>query len=126
MSLEPIHAGLWSHKTRLAINDPEGGAWAYRVQESNGEKGIPALSVEDLLQQAEADIVDVLKVDIEGAEREVFSQAESWIRQVRMIIVETHDQLCSGCSEAVESVARRNGFRWSEYGENTILTQADM
>lgn len=47
-------------------------------------------------------VVDMLKVDIEGAELEVFSQAAAeWLSRVNLIIVETHDRFRPGSDSAV-------------------------
>jgi hypothetical protein len=55
-----------------------------------------------LLDQAGFHHVDILKIDIEGAELEVFSNgAEEWLSRVNLIIIETHDRFRPGSEEAV-------------------------
>jgi hypothetical protein len=44
--------------------------------------------------------VDLLKVDIEGAEKEVFSSPDEWIGSVSAIAIELHDRLKMGCSRS--------------------------
>jgi len=53
------------------------------------------------MEMAGVERVDILKVDIEGAEIEVFETAASWIQHVGVIIVELHDRLRDGCEAAV-------------------------
>jgi hypothetical protein len=62
---------------------------------------VPAFTVDSLLSQMGWADVDVLKVDIEGAEREVFESA-SWMYRVRACMVELHDHLQPGCLAAFE------------------------
>ena len=50
------------------------------------------------------EFIDILKLDIEGAELEVFETSESWIGKVGMLAVETHDRFRPGCSKAFERV----------------------
>jgi len=55
-----------------------------------------------LLDQAGFYNVEILKIDIEGAELEVFSNgAEEWLSRVNLIIIETHDRFRPGSEEAV-------------------------
>jgi hypothetical protein len=50
------------------------------------------------MEEFRIDRVGILKVDIEGAEKEVFSGAASWIDRVDGIIIELHDRMKRGCS----------------------------
>jgi hypothetical protein len=57
----------------------------------------------DLLQKYELPQVDLLKVDVEGSEKIIFGHpgAAAWLPRVEMILVETHDWVDPGCSQAV-------------------------
>jgi FkbM family methyltransferase len=77
-NVRPIWAALWSHHTALAITNPEAETWAFRVVEVTGSgAGVPTLTVDDLISMSPSGHIDVLKLDIEGAEYEVFSAAAS-------------------------------------------------
>jgi FkbM family methyltransferase len=71
----------------------EGGEWAYRVKDTVIE-GAPAVEVhplgEILRQHAFGQRIDLLKCDIEGGERELFSDCSAWIDAVDVIVVELH------------------------------------
>lgn len=58
---------------------------------SHGE--IEGITLGELLDRGGIDVVDLLKVDIEGGELEVFGQAANWAPRVRSIIAELHDGL---------------------------------
>lgn len=105
-NVTPIHAGLWSHATSLVVANPDAGEWAFRATElTTGHpppRSVPAFSVADLMRQFDARQVDVLKVDIEGGELEVFGPAaEEWVDRVALIAVELHDRLVPGCERVV-------------------------
>ncbi len=51
------------------------------------------LAMPDLLAENAIDEIDILKVDIEGAEGDLFAECESWISKVRLIIIEVHPGL---------------------------------
>lgn len=56
--------------------------------------------MDDVLREYHLDTIDLLKVDIEGSEKELFAAADSWIGQVDAICLELHDRFKPGCSRA--------------------------
>jgi hypothetical protein len=60
----------------------------------------PSISVADLMRSFDLDHIDVLKLDIEGSEKEVFEDSAEWIDRVSAIAIELHDRFKSGCSRA--------------------------
>jgi FkbM family methyltransferase len=63
----------------------------------------------------------ILKLDIEGSEKEVFSNSESWINKVRIIIVELHDYIVPGATKTFfDSIAKLNYYSLIS-GENLII-----
>ena len=67
--------------------------------------------------------IDVLKMDIEGAEVEVLSGDSSWVDDVRTLIIELHDRFRPGCSEALEKAFSGHDYCRSTSGENIVLTK---
>ena len=53
------------------------------------------------MRENSIDYIDLLKVDIEGAGKEVFDNCSAWIGRVGAIVVELHDRLKAGCSDSV-------------------------
>jgi hypothetical protein len=71
----------------------ESGEWSTRVVEceENEQSDLDALDIPSLLRTSGLDTIDVLKVDIEGAEKILFSRDyESWIDHVHIIAIELH------------------------------------
>jgi FkbM family methyltransferase len=123
-----LHAGLWSHPADLIVENPREREWAFRAAESSGRehtRTVPGLTVGDLARRFGVARVDVLKIDIEGGEREVFGPtAEQWLDQVTLIAVELHDFLVHGCEQVVTS--RLGGrFGHSKVGEYDIFVRVD-
>lgn len=69
---------------------------------------VEAVTVEQLMDRHGLDQVDILKLDVEGAEADVFAQDTSWLERVRVLIVEIHDKYVDRA--AIESVLQRAGF----------------
>lgn len=93
---EVIEAAVWSTDGRVSYVRKAGEEWAFRISdpaEGNSDAAIPAraLSLNSLSRQCVAEEVDYLKMDIEGAEREVLRLNTAWASHVRFINVEVHD-----------------------------------
>jgi FkbM family methyltransferase len=93
---------LWSHPTRLAITNPDAASNAFIVTEDKAGE-IEAVSIPDVMDRYSLDRIDLLKVDIEGSEKEVFEDpaSQEWLPRVRALLVETHDNMRAGTAEAV-------------------------
>jgi len=97
----PLPCALAAESGRCLLQDPGDGEWAYRTQVlesgSNDAGAIRTLSIDDILDAHRDDCFPfVVKIDIEGAESEVFSGAAEWVEQAPLIIVEPHDWMLPG------------------------------
>ena len=73
-----IQAALWNKQTSVSISDKRGmGKWSLIAEESgcNEIKGhkTPTVTIDEIMQQFDLQSIDLLKMDIESAEREVFA-----------------------------------------------------
>ena len=68
----PLHKALWWEKAELEIQDPAEGNWGFRVNEDPAEVAnrVQSLGVSDILHEFNRNSIDLLKMDIEGAEPE--------------------------------------------------------
>lgn len=121
-NVEPLNKGLWSKKTRIQVVNPQASSWAFRTMESQGGdagSSIEAMGVADILSAFNLPRIDVLKIDIEGGEYEVFAHGvDDWIDRVGMIAVEVHDRIRPGCTEVIRQALKPHGFEespWAEY-----------
>jgi FkbM family methyltransferase len=114
----PIRAAVWNKDGEVSTVDV-GNDWACQVSEGSGCR---AITMRTLMAETGVDSIDLLKVDIEGAEKEIFSQCD-WIDRVRVLIVELHDRFKPGCRETVERATQ--GWHQYERGELTILAASD-
>lgn len=118
-----IHAGLWSHESRLQVSRGtfrDGQHWATQtipVATATTET-VPAHTVNTLLQRYVFPRIDLLKVDIEGAERAVFGDGDTgYLGRTRCCAVECHG---SDCDAALLSALKPYNFNVSTQGELTI------
>lgn len=105
-----IHAAVWCREENLTVYEPEierSGGWALRVGREPPRQARRVLGqvrgrrLEHLMQELGIDFIDLLKVDIEGAELELFTDAAGWIDRVGVIVVEVHEHFRPGCTGAV-------------------------
>ncbi len=106
-SITPIHGALWGKPASVAVSSVEQfNHWGVRVSEAKcSDLAARAFTVAELMNEHDVDFIDILKMDIEGAETEVFETCEPWIGKVGLLAVETHDRFKPGCSEAFERAA---------------------
>jgi FkbM family methyltransferase len=118
-----LHSAIWSRKADLVVvrgKYRDGREWASQVRECiSGEiadvRGRDLLS---LIDDAGLNEIDLLKVDIEGAERVVFKEdCEAWLRRVRNIAIELHD---SECRSVFFAALSHYDYDLSRSGELTI------
>ena len=105
----PMHAALWNHDGEIGISEAESasgetGKWACVTYEGAGSK-VRAICMQTLLKEFDQEPIDILKMDIEGAEREVFDRPV-WMNRIRCLMIELHDRIKPGCSAAVDSATR--------------------
>jgi hypothetical protein len=112
---------LWHTNEKLYIEDIDKDSISYTL--SNNGKGnyINGITLETFIQDNKIDFVDILKIDIEGAEKEIFAKKPQWLTKVGMLIIELHDRKNQGCSRAFFSAI--DGYAKNEYylGDNVFI-----
>lgn len=119
-----LKKALWSGPAKLSIANPTAESWSFRVSRSikGDEEGIQAVGVKDLVEMFEGCRADLLKIDIEGAEKEVFQHGmNQWIDQVDTIAVELHDRFQPGCHKALVDSLKDRNHRMYKLGEYTVV-----
>ena len=124
-----VRAGLWYKPGYLKIIDRGTGKWGFGVEEVSKTEAfdIEAVDIPTLLKKAGSDRIGILKLDIEGAEKFVFSQeADKWIDRVDIMVIELHDRIFPGCTDAMYAAIDKN--QWNEYrdGEKVILVRKSV
>jgi FkbM family methyltransferase len=117
----PIHAALWNRDGEIGVNTP--GSFenplskvGFVVREGQGVP-VRAITVRTLMREMGIQCIDILKVDIEGAEKEVFETCD-WMDTINCLMIELHDRFRPGSSTAVDAVSK--GFLLSKHGETTV------
>lgn len=121
--ISTLHSAIWSRSTGLIIDDqPKGCAreWATTVREARSDEipDIESVGIGSLLENSGHKLIDILKIDIEGAESEVFGKNyHNWLGSVRLIVIELHG---NRCREIFETALSSYKYRFTKSGELTI------
>ena len=126
-NVTPVHAALWSHPGTLAVDDPNhDGAWAFQTRELAGSppsvQTAPCLTVAQLMSEYGLKWIDLLKVDIEGAEKEVFDSPDEWMGSVGAIAIGLHDRYKAGCSRTFHAAVTAFPVKKTR-GETTFVAR---
>lgn len=119
---------LWSHKSTLTIENPKAETWSYRTgpPKAPEEAIVPAYGIVDIMRNLGVDRIDLLKMDIEGAEIEVLQSASNWIHNVGTIIVELHDRFRPGCTDALNGAVGSEFLPQRESGDIRVLVNTSQ
>ena len=125
-----IRAALWGSNKKINLYDPGLGHWGYAAGEvgdpvaGSSQKAlvVDGLTVDAVMSAEGFSHVDILKMDIEGGEREVLSAPSAWLAKVDTLIVELHERTKTGCEEVFESCVAPFDDRWIR-GENVFVTR---
>jgi len=82
---------------------------------------VKTITMMDIIEKHQIQKIDILKIDIEGSEIELFqSNFEYWLPITKVIIIELHDCLRKGCSKQFFTTLVKYDFELTIKGENII------
>ncbi|MDR2580373.1 MAG: FkbM family methyltransferase [Fibromonadaceae bacterium] len=122
-----VKAALWNSIGEL---DLFGGYdnWGFRLGMDRKEDRIikqhltKTITIEKIIEDFNIDRIDILKIDIEGSEKEVFDNSSAWIDKVNSIVVELHESIRKGCNKAFRKISKKyDGV--CKHGEYICLTK---
>ena len=124
-----VEGAIWKEDTRLNLKDDGWGTRGYMMEETieNLDGLVNAYSIETIKRMFEWNHIDILKMDVEGSEKEIFeSNYEFWIPRTHCLIIETHDRMKPGCSESLLTTMKKFDFNSFAQGENLIFVNQNM
>ena len=91
VSCDLLHAAVWTSDGTISYGVAAADAFSV-ANSGGGTLEAPAITLPTLLERCNLESVDYLKVDIEGAEREIFSGPLGWAAKVKSMKIEIHRQ----------------------------------
>jgi FkbM family methyltransferase len=106
-SVTCVHGAVWPRHEPVSIIDPTVDSWAYRTTAAGRAPTSTADAVtgrtpDELAAMAPSGTFDLIKLDIEGSERELFTDPSALgaFSQARAVLIELHDRIVEGSSAA--------------------------
>lgn len=117
-----INKAVWSDERELYLDiSPSLGDWGIQVTEEVKKNKVQTISIPKLMQEFNLKSIDVLKIDIETAEEEIFKDC-GWINHVKILVVETHDRFKEASSNNfIKAISKLPRFNIALSGENIVI-----
>lgn len=118
-----LNSAIWNNNSLLNVVNYNRGSAGLMVKQFNPVElgAINGVTIKDLVSKFNLDQIDILKMDIEGSEKQVLLESNfNWKDKVKNIFVELHEDLNPGITVQVINEFR-NSFRITKNGEYHIL-----
>lgn len=116
-----LNAAVWNSATTLRAECKD-SHFSMSTVSPDGNGSIPGLPPAEIIRRSGFETVDLLKIDIEGAEVQVFQGDLSWLQRVGAIAIEFHDD--SRRQTNFDAVMREFDFRVVDGGHTTLATRS--
>jgi FkbM family methyltransferase len=120
----PVQSGIWNKEVSLQVIDQGYGEWGLMVKEvSPGTtNSFSAVSIGGLMRKYSINQLDIVKLDVEGAEEFIFvDHYDEWISKTKMIIIELHERMKPGSADSFRNAIGKYSFSKKQVGENIIF-----
>lgn len=120
--VKPILGGIWNEQCFLEIDNPTAGSAAFQVKQkmTGNQNGINGYTINDILSQSENTDIFIVKIDIEGAQKQLFEKNTEWLNKVHLLIIEIDDDKFpwEGTSQPFFKCISNYPFEYLIKGEN--------
>jgi FkbM family methyltransferase len=123
-NVKAIRAGIWDKSCDLQVKDIGLGNWAFEIEQAgeNEKNKFSAVTINQILAESGFQEIDILKLDIEGAEKEIFeASCEAWLSRTKVLIIELHEYFREGINKAFNEAIAKYDFEQFKKGEKVIL-----
>ena len=121
-----IQGAIWPYSAVIAVQDSGDSHWAITTSLAENDvsaaETVQGYTVPDLMKIGGLTKIDILKMDIEGAEQELLNaRVDEWLPHVGILLIETHDRMKEGCTNALFKALGKHTYEFSVKGENLVF-----
>ena len=121
-NISAVNKALWSDSTPIYMTRSTSKDSHSVGLQSEFSELVQTITILEIIDKFKLTSIDILKMDIEGAEKEIFSKGvDSWLPMVKYLIVELHDRFLSGCSMSLFNALSNYEYSMSVRGELVII-----
>ncbi|MDM4018854.1 FkbM family methyltransferase [Roseiconus lacunae] len=114
---------VWSRNTSLATDRSHGedrfSSIRVAPSDQGGANAVPGATLRSIFTESGFPRIDLLKVDIEGAETELLSDSDDWLPLVNAIAIEFHDETRK--ESRFDELVSQAGFTIVHESSHTVL-----
>lgn len=102
-----VNSAIAASSGKLSLTDRGTGAWGYTIENVAGTKmdtSIDVVGIDEILDKKRFEII---KLDIEGAEKSIFDDCGDKLNTALIIIVELHERIISGCEASFAEFSQK-------------------
>jgi len=118
-NIRPIKAALWNHNKGVSFGENNAKDSYNLIDQSSKCYTVPSVTIEELTRLHLT--IDLIKLDIEGAEIEVLDDMRMNNIQPKILVVELHDRFREGCSLALEKYLTGRLFKRGKIYEYEMI-----
>ena len=131
LSVECIHGALSSSPGYMSVVDPGKGFWGFRTEASSDPNvGVPCVLIDEIYEKQMAKNLwpFLVKIDIEGGEKDLFEQNTLWVDKTPLIAIELHDWMMpkGGTSRSFLRCIAQYDRDFAFIGENVYSIKNDL
>lgn len=127
-----LNMALWGSDDKIQLDHSfrDHREWSIRVKKADGsapQVTLDGISLPTLLKDSGWPTVDILKIDIEGAEKEVFAEQRKSVevlKKVRFLVIELHDEV--DFKSQFETLLREAGFIYTYANESLLAVNIKL
>lgn len=119
-----LEAAIGCSSGKVSLQGSTGSGWDVSTERSS-EGEINLVTMAEAIDTVENGTPFIAKIDIEGFESDLFSQATDWVGAMKVIMIEPHDWIApgNGSSLTFQRVLGQNEFELFIRGENLIYVR---
>jgi FkbM family methyltransferase len=120
---------LWHSNEVVSLQKENVDSWGIKVNQANElmESQAEGITLQTFMDINSIEIVDLLKIDIEGAEVNIFSEGyEFWLKRTRILIIELHENLHSGTEKIFYNAINCIKHKVYRSGENVVMINLEL
>lgn len=127
--ISSINAALVPHETdeQFVVEDRGAGEWGLvtskLLQPKEGDQLVSAVTIDQILREAGGSDVLCIKMDIEGAEREMLTNSTAWLTKTKALMIELHPDIYPDIQSIFEVACHEREIKKSS-GEKFISVKS--
>jgi FkbM family methyltransferase len=122
--IQAVNGAVWPEKSVVYLDVGACNSASHRVGNgaANNRIAVQAYTIDELAAYTESKAFDLVKLDVEGAERELFSAVHTpaWLDKASVVVVELHEDYSPGAGKEMARAFATREFSLFLSGENLV------